>query len=309
MIFKIGVNIEGKLFLVQILSNNNLTHFIHAVDLRRLEKAYPEELCGSLHGFIELNDLAESPTRKPLENLVLEYLGLELPNITHINSTVNIPTRAYASYSVFCEIQKRLKVSEQGFLEYLQKKVSKFGPYSSQTLWELHETARLKETSDSQQTQSLLSEADILNRLKCTTLEELHQRVLKIILEKKFDISKDIKISDVQFNEVLEVEEIALRPFVIANTSKTATYQLDSIQVTNLGLSEERVFRPLKDFSYPFMLTPSKVVDWTLQCIPPRVGQFEVDISFHFKEFVIRKHVHCHCTETGLMESEKVQQK
>ena len=116
-------------------------------DARKLEKAYPDELCGRLNGFIELNRLvkaAELPVfenaqkKKPvkekmssLATLVEVYLQQDLPKPKNerlgdwavetlsYEQVQYAATDAYACYALFCEIRRRFAQSKGTLSQYL----------------------------------------------------------------------------------------------------------------------------------------------------------------------------------------------
>ena len=119
------------------------------------------------------------------------------------------------------------------------------------------------------------------------------------LLENKHDIA----ISDVAFNEVLEVGELVSNAFQIVHQGHERTIQ--TLQEITINFSPPKVFRvfPTRIWSdgnsapvqgrlrLPIQLPPRAQLDCTIQCSPPCIGVTHALIVFNFGDFRIGKKV------------------
>lgn len=136
------------------------------------------------------------------------------------------------------------------------------------------------------------------------------------LLENKHDIA----ISDVAFNEVLEVGELVSNAFQIVHQGHERTIQ--TLQEITINFSPPKVFRvfPTRIWSdgnsapvqgrlrLPIQLPPRAQLDCTIQCSPPCIGVTHALIVFNFGDFRIGRNVTIRCGDGAMLDTLKASQ-
>ena len=133
------------------------------------------------------------------------------------------------------------------------------------------------------------------------------------------DNKNDVVISEVSFDEVVEVGEIVAKDIQVFNKSTSVFRQVDAITVSLAPAKVIRVF-PRKsgpnnhssseksNARPPFRLNPLSQLDCTIQCIPPAPGVTRAMLTFHFDGFTIGRYFTIRCGDVELLETLKPSQ-
>ena len=138
------------------------------------------------------------------------------------------------------------------------------------------------------------------------------------------DNKNDVVISEVSFDEVIEVGEIVSKNIQVVNRSSSISRQLNTITVSLAPAKVIRVFPRISGVGnhdstsgkrataaavrLPVTLSPHSQLDCTIQCAPPAPGITRAMLSFHFDGFTIGRYITIRCGDVDLLETLKPSQ-
>lgn len=135
------------------------------------------------------------------------------------------------------------------------------------------------------------------------------------------DNKNDVVISEVSFDEVIEVGEIVSKDIQVVNRSSSTVRQLNTITVSLAPAKVIRVFPRISGINdhgsnekkraparLPLILNPHSHLDCTIQCAPPAPGITRAMLSFHFDGFTIGRYITIRCGDVDLLETLKPSQ-